>query len=160
MIRLVIRHFVLTQAELKKPAKTATVLAHKNVSNMLMTLGVSFAASLLIFFSWMAYYFIAKITPFDYYNYDFLLILTIVKFALVLLVIIIDLVALTVAVIYVWKKQGALWGTATLAATVLWLIVYLVLILVILLFFAQNRTYPSDLVPLYGGPSQEIPPTR
>lgn len=157
LARLIIRHFEKTQIEPKKPAKAATVPAHKNASNILMTLGTSFASSVLISFSWIAYYFLAKISPFDYYNYDLLLILTILKFALVLLVVFIDLLALLVPAVYVWKKKSAFWGIATLAATILWLIFFLVLIFVFLLFFYQNRTYPSDLVPLYGGASRMSP---
>lgn len=153
IVRFIIRRFRQMSVTGVRRTKTAAVSSqhHDTHMNLLLTLGISFASSLVIFITIVALIFLGSQTQMllsRLYYLDYWMVESLFKLIFILLFVLIDLIVFLSPVVYMWKKKGTQWGIATLVAIILWLIVYLILALFIVLIFNQTRYYPSPGYPV------------
>jgi len=147
IVRFVIRLVARTpDSSAKRTKGVAAASSYQSLIHLFMALGVSFVSSLIIFVTFLmlvAFYNIGPHYSFgSYYDDGYGIIPIVLRLIIVLFILLVDLIAFLTPVAFMWKKKGALWGIATLACTILWLIVYLIIVLSFMLIFSQSRTIP------------------
>jgi len=133
--------------------KTSTI---QNTHPLILSVCLSFASSLIILISLLVFIFLTNSSIFynysPYYTSNLLRPLMVMTITIILLCV--DILALFLPTIFMWKKAGSTWGIATFVLNIMWFFFYLVATFLIVFLFSmgsvQNIIYSPPMSMMKG----------